>query len=115
MRTTGLTGIGLLLLGAMACAGEIQVPESQAKHAAVSRPAPTISPLARQMKLAGHVEVAVSIDETGAVTDVKPTQGIPALATGVVEAVKKWKFSPFADPSGAPAKATTTLGFDFKQ
>src|SRR4051812_20175787 len=78
-----------LLLAASAFA-DIQVPEAQAKHAAVSRPAPTLSPLARQMKLAGHVEVAVSIDESGSVTDVKQMQGLPALANSVADAVKKW-------------------------
>jgi TonB family protein len=93
----------------------LRIPEAQAKRAATSKPAPTISPMARSLKINGHVEVQVSIDQTGDVSDVKPTQGPPVLSTGVVDAVKKWKFTPFTDANGAASAAVTTLGFDFKQ
>jgi TonB family protein len=66
------------------------------------------------MKIGGHVEVEVSIDATGAVTDVKATQGPPVLSAAVVQTVKNWKFTPFTDGSGSPSNATTTLSFDFK-
>lgn len=95
-------------------AAEVQVPETVAKHAAVSKTPPPISLMARQMKISGHVEVALEIDEAGNVTAVRATQGPPVLSSGVVEAVKKWKFTPFTDSAGAAAKATTTLSFDFK-
>jgi len=116
-RFSGLLWPCTIAFLCVACAAgtEIQVPESAAKHAATSKPAPTISPMARQLKISGHVEVAVAIDEDGSVTDVKITAGTPVLATGVVDAVKKWKFTPFKDPSGTASKATTTLSFDFKQ
>jgi TonB family protein len=94
---------------------ELRIPEAQAKHSAVSKPSPTISPMARSLKVSGHVEVEVAIDESGSVTDVKPTQGPPVLSVSVIDAVKKWKFTPFTDPSGAPSKAVATLSFDFKQ
>jgi TonB family protein len=97
------------------CAEVLRIPEAQAKRAATSKPAPTISPMARSLKISGHVEVQVSIDQTGDVSEVKPTQGPPVLSTGVVEAVKKWKFTPFTDASGTASAAITSLGFDFKQ
>jgi periplasmic protein TonB len=104
------------LLSVLCAAGaELQIPEAQAKHAAISKPPPTISIMARQLKVSGHVEVTVSIDESGSVSDVKTTQGPPVLATGVVDSVKKWKFTPFTDASGSPSKASTVLSFDFKQ
>jgi TonB family protein len=108
-------GIAALLSVSYAAGAELQIPEAQAKHAAISKTPPTISPMARQMKVSGRVEVAVSIDESGSVSDVKITSGTPVLANGVVDAVKKWKFTPFTDPSGAASKATTTLSFEFKQ
>jgi TonB family protein len=106
---------GAVLFCSQAAQAEVQVAESVAKHSAVSKPPPVISMIARQLKVSGHVEVSVQIDETGNVTDVKPTQGPPVLASGVVDAVKKWKFTPFPDASGAASKASTTLSFDFKQ
>jgi TonB family protein len=93
----------------------LHISEVQAKRAATSKPAPTISPLARSLKISGHVEVEVSIDQTGSVSDVKPKQGSPVLSSGVVYAVKKWKFTPFLDASGVASAAITMLGFDFKQ
>jgi TonB family protein len=71
--------------------------------------------MARNLKISGRVEVLVSIDASGGVTDVKATQGPPVLAMSVVDAVKKWKFTPFTDPGGAASAASTTLTFDFKQ
>ena len=93
----------------------LRIPEGRAKRAAISKPAPTISPMARNLKISGHVEVEVSIDSEGAVSDVKPLVGPPVLSAGVVYAVKKWKFTPFTDANGTVSAAITTLGFDFKQ
>jgi len=104
----------LMFLSAALKAEPLQVTEAQAKHAAIDKPAPSISPMARQMKLSGKVELAVVIDEKGAVSDVKVTTGNPILASSATGAVRKWKFTPFTE-GGAPAKATTTLTFEFKQ
>jgi TonB family protein len=93
----------------------LRIPEARAKRAATSKPAPGISPLARSLKISGHVEVEVAIDATGSVSDVKSLQGPPVLCAGVVFAVKKWKFTPFTDSNGTASAAVTTLGFDFKQ
>jgi TonB family protein len=95
-------------------AAPLAVPEGQAKKAAIRKPSPALSPMARQLNVSGHVELAVEIGEDGSVTDVKPVSGNPILAAGAVAAVKEWKFTPF-EQGGAPTKATTTLSFDFKQ
>jgi len=93
---------------------ELKVSEADAKKAAIERPAPTLSTIARQLKLSGTVELAVTIDETGAVTDVTVAKGSPVLGAGAVAAVRKWKFEPFMD-NGKPTKASTLLVFEFKQ
>ena len=99
---------------ALEAAGPITIPEGEAKKAAVKKPAPTLSAMARQLNVSGHVTVEVEIDEDGKVATVKPATGSPLLSSGVVTAVKEWKFTPFTQ-DGVPAKAVTTLSFDFKQ
>ncbi len=94
---------------------EMHVEESVAKHNAIEKPAPTISRLARQMKVSGRVEVAIRIDEHGEVAKTRIVSGNPLLVETVLIAIKHWKFRPFTESSGAVVVATTTLSFEFKQ
>jgi periplasmic protein TonB len=111
------SGIGFLAIAAClasAATADIKVPEMEAKHAAIEKPAPELTLVARQLKISGHVELTVKIDESGAVSDVKIELGNPVLTASCVSAVKKWKFKPFTK-DGKPTTAVTTLSFDFKQ
>jgi TonB family protein len=100
---------------AMAIGGDLLlIPEGIAKHAALQKPSPTITPLARQMKVSGRVEVSVEISHTGSVTKTKVVSGNPLLAESVVLAVKSWRFQPFVQ-NGSATAARTVLSFDFKQ
>ncbi len=103
-----------LALTTGATASPVDVPEGQAKKAAIEKPAPAISPMARQLKLSGRVEVRVQIEADGSVSKVKELSGNPLLLQPAVAAVKKWKFSPFTEGDKA-VEASTTLSFDFKQ
>ena len=93
---------------------QLRVPEMQAKRAAIEKTAPELSVAARQLKISGHVELTVKIDEAGVVADVKIENGNAVLTAGCVNAVRKWKFTPFTQ-DGKPTAAVTTLSFDFKQ
>lgn len=100
---------------AMAIGGDLLlIPEGIAKHAALQKPSPSITQLARQMKVSGRVEVSVDIGDDGSVTKTKVVSGNPLLAESVVLAVKNWRFQPFVQ-NGSPAPARTVLSFDFKQ
>jgi protein TonB len=92
----------------------VTVSEGEAKHAAIEKPAPTISSLARQMKVSGRVEVLVKISEEGSVSKAKVLSGNPLLAESVLIAVKSWKFRPFRR-NGADVPAMATLSFEFKR
>jgi TonB family protein len=105
----------LLIFASTLLFGEIKVSEADAKKAAIEKPAPTLGTVARQLKLSGRVEIVVSIDEEGNVTDVRLDKGSPVLGAGALTAVKKWKFEPFKSDDGKPSKASTTLVFEFKQ
>jgi TonB family protein len=66
----------------------------------------------------GHHELSsvgliVTIDETGAVTAVEPTQTTdPALNTAAEDAVRHWTFAP-ATRDGKPFKVRVKISFDF--
>lgn len=87
---------------------ELRVSMAEALKAAVKRPSPSYSPIAKQMRVAGDVEVEVSITKDGDVDNVKVLSGNALLTAPVVKTVKEWKFSPFA------SEAVTQLKFTFK-
>ena len=81
--------------------------------AATSKVQPQYPPIARQMKIAGHVEIEAIISTDGSVVTAKALSGNPMLTQPAISAVEKWKFTPFTS-NGEPTKAVVTLGFDFR-
>src|SRR5437764_3350776 len=103
-------------LGAMFAPGliaDMRVSTSDAIKAATNRPQPEYSAIARQMKVAGRVEVEITIATDGTVESVKALSGNPLLTQTATSTLKKWKFNPFTS-NGEPTKAVAVLGFDFK-
>ena len=103
----------MLLSFEMLASAEIRVATDDAMKAATKKTSPDYPPLAKQLKIAGRVEVDVIIDADGNVESVKVVTGNAMLTQSVVAAVKKWKFTPFTQ-DGAPTKAIAALDFDFK-
>jgi protein TonB len=92
---------------------EVRVSTADAFKAATSKVQPQYPAVARQMKIAGHVEIEAVIDTNGAVTSAKAVSGNPMLTQPALAAVEKWKFTPFTS-NGENTKAIVTLGFDFR-
>jgi TonB family protein len=90
-----------------------RLTQEEAVKAAVNKPQPEYPSIARQLKIQGRVEVEVSIDATGAVENVKPLTGNPALAGTVVSTLKHWHFEPIL-AEGKPTRAVAVMGFSFK-
>jgi TonB family protein len=103
----------LLLSSGILSQAEIRVANAEAMKAATKKTPPDYPPIARQLKIVGHVEVDVTIDPDGNVENVKIVSGNAMLTQSVVSAVKKWKFAPFTQ-DGTPTKAVAALEFDFK-
>src|SRR5579885_2066519 len=82
-------------LTAMLHAADMRIATPEALKAVVKKVPPDYPAIARQMKVAGKVEVDVVIDAEGNVEDVKVLSGNALLTNAAVSAVKKWKFSPF--------------------
>ena len=107
------TRIACLLVFATLATADIRVSTPDALKAAVTKPQPVYNAVARQMKIAGRVEIEVIVDENGSVETAKVVTGNPLLTQSAVAAVEKWKFSPFTE-GGKAVKAIFTLSFDFR-
>ncbi len=93
--------------------GFVRVPEPEAKKAIATRVEPEYPAMAKQMRVAGRVQVDAYIDTDGSIQKVQPLNGNMLLSSAAANAVKRWKFSPIM-ANGKPCKAVTTLTFDFK-
>jgi periplasmic protein TonB len=94
-------------------AADLRVSTTDALKAAVQKAVPDYPPLAKQLRIEGHVAIEVTIDTDGSVSSAKVLTGNAMLQPAALNAVKKWRFSPFKQ-DGAPAKALTVLDFAFK-
>lgn len=103
-----------LCVSSLPALAEVKVNHADAVKNAIKRPNPEYSPMARQMRIQGDVEVEVKIAESGEVSDVKVVTGNPMLSANVVKTLKDWKFSPFNE-GGKPSAAVASLRFSFKQ
>lgn len=104
--------LAITLTGATAMAIE-RIPTAAAMGSAINRPAPETPEMARQFKIAGTVELEVTIDEGGAVESVAVLRGNPILGKAAQANAKKWTFKPYKQGDTA-IKVITTLKFDFK-
>ena len=91
----------------------LRVKEADLRAAATHKVEPEYPAVARQIRLAGEVELEVTVSGAGAVEAVKVVQGNTLLAGSSVQAMRKWKFQPFRE-AGAPARVVGTVRFRFQ-
>jgi TonB family protein len=82
-------------------------PAEAAKRKVKSKVLPITPPLAREMKITGHVKIEATISAEGKVTATKTVGGSPILVDAAIEALKKWRFEP------GPKDTTEIIEFDF--
>lgn len=108
----GLLLLAMMLSSAVGLRAELRVGMAEATKAAVVKPRPEYSAIARKVRITGEVVVDAHVTESGDVEDVTVVSGNAMLTQSVVVTVKKWKFTPFTE-NGAPAKAVANLRFNF--
>ena len=112
MRTARLLLIALATAG-LCEDGAKKLTRAEAMSAAVSKVAPEYPQMARQLKIAGEVDLEAMVKEDGTVEKVNVVDGNPVLTKAGSEALMKWKFKPvMAD--GKPVKALAPVTFSFK-
>ncbi len=105
-------GAAALLAGSAMAADEVHVTQSEAIRQATSKVEPEYPAIAKQLHLAGSVQVEATINENGQVESVKPLTGNAVLMNAAVAALKRWKFNPFT-ADGKPVRAITDMSFKF--
>jgi protein TonB len=116
MKTTLLTWTCLLTAAAVPAFAEDprRVSTSEALAAVVTKVQPEYPAMAKQLKLAGTVELDATVAEDGTVENVKIVSGNPVFTKPTADVLKKWKFKPFTT-DGKPSKVVAVLSFSFKQ
>ena len=108
-----IPGLALLALATMHLQAEMRIAPPDAMKAVATKVPPDYPPIAKQMRITGHVEIEVSITTDGSVENSKVVMGNALLTAAATTAVKKWKFTPFTD-KGEAVKVVTVISFDFK-
>ena len=110
----GAVVLALLCLNTTMPAQTIKrITQAQAVGAAIEKPAPGYSTVARQLRLEGTVAVNAYISDDGTVDRVEGVSGNPVLLKAAADALKHWKFRPIQQ-DGRAVKAVAELSFNFK-
>ena len=107
-----------ILLAAFLCAqvAPMVVPPSVQQQRLIHQVRPIYPKLARQAHIQGKVRLAVLIDETGNVNQVKLISGHPLLVSAAMEAAKQWRYLPATRHGLAvPVRTTVDITFAMKQ
>jgi protein TonB len=76
---------------------------------------PVYPELAKRARVTGRVILIVTVDEEGAVSDIRISSGHPLLNDAAVTAVKQWRYSPtLLNGEPVPVTATVTVFFNLK-
>jgi protein TonB len=115
-----MKGILTMLLGLTVAAGVgfgedavHRVSHAVAVQSVTTKVVPEYSPIAKQLKIQGTVQLDAVIGEDGSVERVDIVSGNPVLTKPASDALKKWRFKPFMD-GDKPIKVIATFDFDFK-
>lgn len=107
------TGLGELLPASPALP-KLSVPVSQGVSGGVLlRKIPPVYPSeARQLHVKGTVVLTGTINERGQIEDLKLVSGSPLLAGAAMDAVRKWRYSPYL-LNGKPIRKGTEISITF--
>jgi TonB family protein len=89
------------------------VPEEISRGLVVNRVEPLYPAQALAQRLEGTVILQVWVARDGSVQDVKLMRGNFALARAAFDAVRQWRFKPYA-PNGRPVDFQTIVTLNFK-
>lgn len=91
----------------------VRLPDDQARRLVTSRVDPEYPAMARQLRLAGAVQVDVFLDPDGNVEKVQVVNGHPLLSGATVAAIKRWHFSAYQN-EGKAARVVVRYTVNFK-
>ena len=90
----------------------ISIPTASAMARVAKKVAPVYPPAARQLNVSGSLDVEITVDEAGSVTDAKVLKGNAMFSSSAMSAVKLWKFNPMVQ-DGVAKSFTSVIVFNF--
>ena len=102
-----------LLVAAQESAAPVEVPAEAMQKLLINRVAPVYPPLARQARIQGTVYLKVIVNKAGEVRETDLVSGHPMLAPSAIEAVKKWRYTPYLQ-DGEPVEVMATIQVNFQ-
>lgn len=101
-------GVRLIQTAALALVVTLAIPAGAADNRAIkSRVAPVYPEIAKRMRIAGEVQLEVTVDPEGKVIDVKRVSGNGMLSSAAEDAVRKWRFE------SGPGSSTVDVSLNF--
>lgn len=88
------------------------VPEEVSRNLIASKVDPEYPPQALQQRLDGTVVLQVWVSKDGSVQDLKLVKGYILLGRSAVDAIRQWRFKPYA-PNGNPMDFQTSVTVNF--
>jgi TonB family protein len=89
------------------------VPSEIMRSQILYRTVPEYPETARRNGIEGIVALAVVVDKSGRVVELRPMGGPPVLSEAAAKAVQQWRFAPFL-VGGEPVEAETTIEVGFR-
>jgi protein TonB len=69
--------------------------------------------MAREMRIAGTVQLQATISRKGTIENLRVVSGPPLLQQAAIDAVKQWRYRPYL-LNGEPVEVETAVNVDFK-
>lgn len=103
----------IVIFPLLLCSAEPKrITQAEAMALATTKVQPDYPATARQLNVAGAVEVELVVGENGAVESATPVSGSPILTRAAADALKRWKFKPLQeDGSAVGFRATIKVNF----
>jgi periplasmic protein TonB len=115
MNTALRVMCSMVLFPLLTCAAEPKrISQTEALELVTTRVQPEYPAIAKQLNLAGIVEVDLVVAANGVVESATPISGSPVLTRPAADALKKWKFKPLQE-DGAAAGFRTTIKLNFSR
>ena len=91
----------------------VKVSQGVSQGLLIQRVTPKYPPAALRLHAEGAVQIEVTINKEGKVTNPKVLSGSPVLAQAALEAVRQWRYKPYY-LDGAPVEIQTQITVNFK-
>jgi len=79
----------------------------------IDRVLPVYPVMAREMRIAGTVQLQATISRKGTIENLRVVSGPPLLQQAAIDAVKQWRYRPYL-LNGEPVEVETAVNVDFK-